>query len=144
MLGRRLCLRPLFYRSYMKNKILCKILAFVMLTILFVQFALTIVVFAKDEVSIEYSNVWIDLKASSVYNAENQAQRYPSNPGVGTGVLDRPKRREGSAKNNAPKSGRFLLISFGDQITRTRRTASRAVRSASAVAGTAPVTSKMV
>ena len=64
----------------MKNKILCKILAFVMLTILFVQFALTIVVFAKDEVSIEYSNVWIDLKASSVFNAENHVQRYPSNP----------------------------------------------------------------
>ena len=63
---------------------------------------------------------------------------------VGTGVLDRPNTKRGSAKKNAPKSGRYLLISFGDQITRTRRTASRAVRSASTVAGTAPVTSKMV
>ena len=64
--------------------------------------------------------------------------------GVGTGVLDRPKKREGPQKSNAPRAGRYLLYSFGDQITRTRRTASRAVRSASAVAGTAPVTSKMV
>lgn len=65
----------------MKNKTLRKILAFVMLMILLVQFALTIAVFAADgEESIEYSNVWNDLKASSVFNAEDHAQRYPSNP----------------------------------------------------------------
>ena len=75
---------------------------------------------------------------------ETSPLRNEGEHGVGTGVLDRPKKREGPQKSNAPRAGRYLLYSFGDQITRTRRTASRAVRSASAVAGTAPVTSKMV
>ena len=51
----------------MKNKTLRKILAFVMLTILIVQFALTIVVFAKDEESIRYSNVMDDLKKTTAF-----------------------------------------------------------------------------
>ena len=58
----------------MKNKILRKILAFVMLTILLVQFSLTIVVFAKDEESIEYSNAWNDLKASPLFNPTDYPQ----------------------------------------------------------------------
>ena len=60
----------------MKNKTIRKILAFVMLTILLVQFALTIVVFAKDEESIEYSNAWNDLNASSLFNPTD----YPKLP----------------------------------------------------------------
>ena len=75
---------------------------------------------------------------------ETSPLRNEGEHGVGTGVLNRPKKREGPQKSNAPRAGRCLLYSFGDQITRTRRTASSAVRSASAVAGTAPVTSKMV
>ena len=51
---------------------------------------------------------------------------------------------EEERKNNAPKLGRYVGYFVCDQITRTRRTASRAVRSASTVAGTEPVTSKMV
>ena len=58
----------------MKNKKLHKILAFVMLTILLIQFALTIVVFAKDEESIEYSNAWNDLKASPLFNPTDYPQ----------------------------------------------------------------------
>ena len=58
----------------MKNKTLRKILAFVMLTILLVQFALTIVVFAKDEESIEYTNAWNDLKASPLFNPTDYPQ----------------------------------------------------------------------
>lgn len=48
-----------------------------------------------------------------------------------------------SIKKERPESEAFSLY-YSDQITLTRSTASRAVRSASRAAGIAPVTSKMV
>lgn len=60
-------------------------------------------------------------------------------------VLKRKARRRiiTGPKKNAPRSEAFSLYD-SDQITLTRSTASSAVRSASTVAGTLPVTSKMV
>ena len=63
-------------------------------------------------------------------------------PTVGTGAPT--ARKKGKERKKERPAWRRSFRRLLDQMTRTRSTASSAVRSASTVAGTAPVTSKMV